>query len=127
MQDKCPHSLCQNTRGKRRNSTPTTPCATNKANSRRLDMARQRAREDGLRARVDGAHEQAEDGYRDGVGDSVGDEPSEELEGGYADDEAGDEGAFAKAGGEVREGEAAEGDAGLMYISLLSSEKFLDT
>jgi hypothetical protein len=80
-----------------------------------------------LRARVDGAHEEAEDGYRDGVGDGVGDEPGQELEGGYADDEAGDEGTFAEAWGEVREGKAAEGDAGLVYISLLSSENFLDT
>jgi hypothetical protein len=127
MKHKRPHSLCQNTRGKRRNSTATTPRAPNKPNSRRLNMARQRAREDSLRARVNGAHEEAEDGDGDGVGDGVGDEPGEELEGGYADDKAGDEGAFAEAGGEVREGEAAEGDAGLVYISFLSSENFLDT
>jgi len=84
----------------------------------RLDGARQRAREERRGAGGHGPEGVADERDGDGVPDDVRDQPDEQLEGGGDEAEGEDGAALAEAGGQVDEGEAAEGDAGLDGLDL---------
>lgn len=109
--------LRQDTRRERRHRPTTAPRAGDEPNGRGLHVARHQPREDGLRTGVHRTEQEAQKRHRNRVADDVRHEPDEELQTERADGEACDVGLLPDAGREVREDEAAEGDAALHRLS----------
>jgi len=72
--------LRKQTRRKRSHRTTRATCSADKANRSRLDMTGHEARENGLSAWIDRAHQQTEQAHGDGISDQVWRQPCKELE-----------------------------------------------
>ena len=112
MQHPRPDPLCQDAREKRRNRPPRTPQRRHSRQTAHLQPLGDQFRKHSRGARIHGTEQESHDGDGDGLADDIRHEPDEELKGRGAEDEC-DDGAFlAEFVCRVREGEAAERDAG---------------
>lgn len=98
-------------RDERPDGAAGAPRRGHEADGRGLDGARQQAHERDGGAGRDGAQHVANEADGDGVADHVGHQPDQQLEGYGAEAEDEDEAPLADAGGDVGQGEAAEGDS----------------
>lgn len=114
MQDPRARALRDDTRQKRRDGAAGTAHGADDAEGGDLGAAVEVAREDGHGAGVDGAEDEAEEGDEDGVAEGAqgGHAPDEELRDDGRQHEDEDGGKLAEEVRGVREGEAAERDAG---------------
>lgn len=80
MQHPSPHTLRQQPRKKRRNSTPRTPQRTNTRQRTHLQASRNEFRKHARSARIDRTEQESDNGDGDRFADYIWDEPDEELE-----------------------------------------------